>query len=111
MEDPVPVADLTPASGTLTDWFIVFLCEITSDPATTFDKKVSDLLALGCDYLGLEFGILAAIEGDTYSVLHAHSPGPSVQPGQVFSLADTYCAQTIAAVGPIGFTRVNGPAR
>ena len=111
MEDPVPVADLTPASGTLTDGFIVGLCEITSDPATTFDKKVSDLLALGCDYLGLEFGILAAIEGDTYSVLHAHSPGSSVQPGQVFSLADTYCAQTIAAVGPIGFTRVKGSAR
>ena len=111
MEDPVPVTDPTPASATLTEGFIVGLSEITSDPATTFDKKVSALLALGCDYLRLEFGILATIDGDTYSVLHAHPPDSSIQPGQVFSLADTYCAQTIAAAGPIGFTRAKGSER
>jgi K+-sensing histidine kinase KdpD len=90
---------------------VVQLSDITSDPATSFERKISDLLALGCEYLQLEIGILSTIEGDSYSVLHAHSPDGTVRPGQVFALSDTYCEQTIAASGPIGFSQASGSDR
>ena len=100
-----------PDRTTLTESFIVHLSEITSDPTTSLDRKISSLLALGCDYLRLEVGILSTIEGDTYSVLHAYPPDATVKRGQVFSLSDTYCEQTIVAPGPIGFTQATGSPR
>ena len=101
----------TPDGSVVAESFVVQLSDITSNPATSFERKISDLLALGCEYLHLEIGILSTIEGDSYSVLHAHSPDGTVRPGQVFALSDTYCEQTIAASGPIGFAQASGSDR
>lgn len=86
--------------------FALDLFEIASDPDTSFERKVQDFLCLGCERFDLEIGILAEIENNKYTVRHVCSPTDSLQPGQSFDLADTYCEQTLAAPGPIGFNHV-----
>ena len=86
--------------------FALDLFEIASDPDTSFEQKVQDFLCLGCERFNLEIGILAEIENNKYTVRHVCSPTDSLQPGQSFDLADTYCEQTLAAAGPVGFNHV-----
>ena len=86
--------------------FALDLFEIASDPETSFEHKVQDFLCLGCERFDLEIGILAEIENNKYTVRHVCSPTDSVRPGQSFDLADTYCEQTLAAAGPVGFNHV-----
>ena len=91
-----------------TESFFTNLNEITSDPATTFEQKISRILAIGCRYLSLEFGILAEIEDSTYRIVRAHSPDDSLHPGETFSVSDTFCEETIVSATPVGFTRASG---
>jgi signal transduction histidine kinase len=89
-----------------TEPFATGLLEITADPTTSFERKVQDLLVLGCEQFGLEIGILAEIEGQKYTIRQVNAPDDSLQPGESFDLSNTYCEQTVAAAGPIGFGSV-----
>ena len=91
--------------------FITRLSDITSDPDSSFEAKVGSILALGCDRLGLEFGILAEVAGDQYLILQVHPPDGVLETNQQFSVADTYCEETIRSGQPIGFTRASGSDR
>lgn len=53
-------------------------------------------LEVGAAHLGLEFGIISHIEGDTYHVVSQVSPPDTLQDGQTFPFGQTYCSMTIA---------------
>ena len=84
------------------------LYEITAHHDTGFPDKVRQLLAIGCDRLGLDIGILSNIVGNRYRVVHQVSP-PSVplEDGAEFDLPITYCSITLAADKPVGFEHVS----
>ncbi|MCH7491382.1 MAG: hypothetical protein IID05_11890 [Gemmatimonadetes bacterium] len=54
MKDGGSVAPSTPDGTSSTESFFTNLNEITSDPATTFEQKISRILAIGCHYLSLD---------------------------------------------------------
>ena len=100
-----------PDSETNAESFITNLLEVVSSPGTTFEQKVQDILALGCEHLDLEFGILSEIDGDRYVVRQVCSQEGILRPGQTFDLSETFCERTVAATEPVGFTAAGGTER
>jgi PAS domain S-box-containing protein len=53
-------------------------------------------LAIGAEYLGLEFGIVSHVEADDYTVIAQVSPPGTLYDGQHFPFGVTYCSITLA---------------
>ncbi len=64
-------------------------------------------LALGCEYLGMPFGIISRIQGDSYEICFQQSPEGTLQDGQRFPLGDTYCNITLQADDVVAFARID----
>ncbi len=73
------------------------LYDISTDQRRTTDQKIQAILDLGAQHFSLEFGIVARIESDEYTVDYAVSPDRSLERGSVFRLNDTYCVHTLTA--------------
>lgn len=69
--------------------------DITTDDNRSVDERIDGVLELGTDYLGLDIGICSAIDGNEYTVEHAADPTGTVQPGDRFDLAETYCESVV----------------
>ena len=54
-----------------------------------------DHLETGKRLLGMPTGMISRIEGNSYRVLAVSSPLDSLQPGQVYPLANLYCEQVV----------------
>ncbi len=74
------------------------LYEVVASSADV-DVQLSEALRIGTELLGLEVGIISRIEGDTYTVLYAHTPDGSLKRGQKFAFSQTYCDLTYQANG------------
>lgn len=66
------------------------------EPDLGFEDKVSQLLALGADALGLELGIVSRIEHPFYECLFVHGPEWAPPSGATFDVDGTYCLHTLS---------------
>ncbi|MDX1757784.1 MAG: PAS domain S-box protein, partial [Marinobacter sp.] len=73
------------------------LSAIRIDARSDLQSCLREGLSLGCEYLRLPFGIISAIDQDDYTVQVQVSPDGSLQDGQTFSLASSYCSLTLDA--------------
>ena len=72
-------------------------------------EALPELLALGCDRLGLELGVYTHIENGRSSALAIHGPADSpIKPGDEFELAETPCHAAIGSEAPVAIERVSG---
>ncbi len=87
------------------NWALRQLYEITADPERSFEEKVTELLELGRERLGLEVGFVASVdtESDQFEVVHA-TANDRVRPGKTAPLSETYCRQTIETMEPLVLT-------
>lgn len=67
------------------------------EPDLPFCDKVGRLLELGSAALGLELGIVSAIEDRTYTCSFVHGPDWAPAPGTRFDVDGTYCLHTLQA--------------
>lgn len=58
---------------------------------------ITSALALANELLGTTIGIVSAVDGDTYRVVHVAAPPGVLEVNQTFSLGATYCCLTLAA--------------
>ncbi|MBY6154202.1 PAS domain S-box protein [Vannielia litorea] len=93
--DSVPEGDL-PADARH-DHALRQLFYLSLDPDLAFSKKVSELLALGCEALQLPLGIVSRIEDANYRIDHVEGEDWAPAAGTEFDLAETYCTHTLAA--------------
>ncbi|MBK8750638.1 MAG: GAF domain-containing protein [Candidatus Competibacteraceae bacterium] len=70
-------------------------------------EQIQALLAMGCQRFGLNIGILSHVEGERYEVMQALAPGGEITQGDVFTLGDTYCRETLRAQQPLGFEQAS----
>ncbi|ELY54108.1 multi-sensor signal transduction histidine kinase [Natronococcus amylolyticus DSM 10524] len=91
------------------NWALRQLYEITADPERSFEEKVTELLELGRERLGLEVGFVASVdtEAGQFDVVHA-TANDRVRPGKTAPLSETYCRQTIETMEP--FVLTDAPA-
>lgn len=82
---------------------LLALHKITADQSLTLADKLNKVLALGCETFGLPIGLISKIEGQRYTIDYVRTPGGEIQPGQEFSLGETYCCHALDADGPLAF--------
>lgn len=82
---------------------IRYLYRITADTRTGFEQKVRQLLTLGCSRFGMEIGIVAEVDEDTFTIRHFRAPaelplerGLSLDLGQTFGKVALDAGQTVA---------------
>jgi len=80
---------------------------ITTDEDRSLDATIEAMLALSVDYLDVEIGLFASIDGGQYTVEAIVPDSAPVTAGDSFDLDETYCKQVAAADAPVTFT--NGP--
>lgn len=61
----------------------------------SFDDKLRNILAVGCEFLDLPYGFFTRIEGDTQHVKQAVGDHELLQPGESAPLDRSYCRKTI----------------
>lgn len=77
--------------------------DIVSNSHRSHQEQIRDLLDLATSYLRLDIGILSFIEDSEYTVKNVVSSEDNIEPGDVFSLTDTYCSAVYDADGPVAF--------
>ncbi|MEM7260547.1 MAG: ATP-binding protein [Planctomycetota bacterium] len=85
------------------------LYRITSDSSMKRSERIEAILRMGLDRFDLEVAILARIVGNRYEVVQVVAPEElGLEQGDSFELGDTYCRETMAARGPVGFAMARG---
>ena len=69
--------------------------DISTDDDWAVDERIDAVLELGCEHLGLDIGVLSAIEDTEYTVEQAHAPDGSIQSGEQFDLSETFCDRVV----------------
>ncbi|WP_081192873.1 GAF domain-containing sensor histidine kinase [Halomonas sp. BC1] len=76
------------------------LNEISTSSALSLSEQLNASLALGCDYLGMQIGIVSRIEQGVFEVVAVQAPQHvPLSSGQCLPLANTYCDMTLAQPG------------
>jgi PAS domain S-box-containing protein len=89
------------------------LYQITSAPRTdplnrlsTFDLRLQELLAMGCQQFDLSVGILSNIQSENYRIIAIKSSEGSIAKGQIYDLEQTFCIATAMSKEPLYFESV-----
>lgn len=85
-----------------TESSLAALYETLSDRDLTFEDRLGRVLELGCDRLGVDYGFLTRIDGDTQRIVDSRGTHPSLQPGEQCPLSQAYCRKTIRGEGLLG---------
>ena len=77
------------------------LTSIAADTDRSFDEKLTALLELGTDQLGLPIGFLNRLDDDTQHVQQAVGDNPAIQTGASAPRSKSYCRKTVQQSGPL----------
>jgi signal transduction histidine kinase/PAS domain-containing protein/ActR/RegA family two-component response regulator len=78
-------------------------CEVQAARELSYSERLHQLLELGCQWFGLETGMLGRIETDRISVIAAHSLDTGIATGAVFDLPQGDCRQLWLPEGIVSF--------
>ncbi|AAV48366.1 putative 22-domain light- and oxygen-sensing histidine kinase [Haloarcula marismortui ATCC 43049] len=89
--------------------FLERMYEVTTDPETGFEEKISGLLEAGCEHLDLSYGYLSRIDMDDdptpgIHVISTVGSHERIQPGESGLLSESYCHRTIDHEGALALT-------
>ncbi len=81
------------------------LHDVATDPTLTTRGKIEQMLAVGTDRLGTEYGFLARVEDETHEIIAiAGSEERPLEPGMRRPLSATYCRHTLDSDGTLSIT-------
>ena len=69
--------------------------DISTDDTRAVDDQIDTVLELGCKQLGFDIGMFSHIEDTEYTVEQVTAPDDSIQPGEQFTLGETFCARVV----------------
>ncbi|WP_445301454.1 response regulator [Microcoleus sp. Pol10D4] len=77
------------------------LYEVTATQNLNFEQRIQALIDMGCENFGLESGILARVQDNTYEVMVVRSPDGVLKPGDVFDIKETLCCEALDTNEPL----------
>ena len=80
------------------------LHEIASNTELTIEDKIGEMLAFGCERLGVSDGFLTRITAETQEIIQAVGDHDSLEPGETTPLEEAYCRRTIQQDDPLTVT-------
>ncbi|GAB4535887.1 MAG: hypothetical protein Tsb0014_23220 [Pleurocapsa sp.] len=84
------------------------LYQLTARQHLSFSVRIESILTMGCQQFALDVGILSKIDGEIYKIVAVKHPVKSnleIAKGEIFSVEDTCCQQTLQAEYPISFNQ------
>ncbi|MEG3868419.1 response regulator [Microcoleus sp. Z1_B2] len=82
------------------------LYEVTATQNLNFEQRIQALIEMGCQNFGLESGILARVQDNTYEVMVARSPDRVLKPGDVFDIKETLCCEALDTNEPLNIEHI-----
>ncbi|UAW98448.1 PAS domain-containing protein [Halopseudomonas nanhaiensis] len=82
------------------------LNDMAAEPSLELQTRLRNALRLGCEYLGLNVGIVSRIEDDDFLIFAQQSPEGSLQDGDRFDLGQTFCSLVIEQKDVLDLTRI-----
>ena len=82
------------------------LYEVTATQNLNFEQRIQALIEMGCQNFGLESGILARVQDNTYEVMVARSPDRVLKPGDVFDIKQTLCCEALDTNEPLNIEHI-----
>jgi PAS domain S-box-containing protein len=76
------------------------------DQSLDHTAKIDRVLADATAYFRMEFGVLAEVKGDCYTVKYSDCPDNEIEPGTRFDITNTYCWHVLQADAPRYFHHV-----
>lgn len=77
------------------------LYEITAARHLSFEQRIQRLLAMGCELLNLEFGVLGRVQNSRYEVIAIQAPNNALNIGDVFDIKQTLCCEVLDTDEPL----------
>ncbi|MEG4503764.1 PAS domain S-box protein [Microcoleus sp. F8_C2] len=77
------------------------LYEVSATHNLNFEQRIQALIDMGCQNFGLESGILARVQDNTYEVMVARSPDRALKRGYVFDIKQTLCCEALDTNEPL----------
>ncbi|WP_436901847.1 PAS domain-containing protein [Halovenus halobia] len=68
---------------------------VMAKPDVSTETRLTELLEVGCQTLGLDIGIVSHIEDSEYTVEAVHGPSADIEAGDQYDLQSTYCEQVV----------------
>lgn len=78
------------------------LYEVTSNPNAVFEEKITDVLRIGREYLGVDYGMVNKVEKDTLSVEYISGGNEFFNTGTSCPLGMSYCREAVVSDGLLG---------
>ena len=74
---------------------------VTADTELAFEEQLSELLKIGCERLGTEYGYVAKIDTDerVQEIVAAQGTHEHLEPGETVPLEQAYCRRTVQSEG------------
>ncbi len=77
------------------------LYQVVATQNLTFEQRVQQLLAMGCQLFNVEFGLLGRIQAGYYTVMAARSPDHILTLGDRFEVDQTFCCEVLDTAEPL----------
>lgn len=77
------------------------MSHVTADSEASFDEKISRLIGLGREYLGLSYGFLAEVSGGEKRIVSASGPSQLAKPEETYPISGAYCGRTFHGEGAV----------
>jgi len=82
------------------------LLEVATDGSLGRDEKMTRLLEVGRERLGLEVGFLSRVDGDAVTVKAVSGDHPDLQAGETAPLSSTHCRRVVESEDPVALENV-----
>ena len=80
------------------------LRRLAADVERPFERKLSEALALGCSYLGVEMGFLTRIADDIQETVAVEGENHLIRDGHAWPMSASYCQRVLEEDGPFETT-------
>jgi PAS domain S-box-containing protein len=76
------------------------LYQVTTNLKLSFNERLHNLLDIGCQYFGLDFGLVAQVKGDWCEVIAAQSPDNVLEVGYIYDVNQRFCLEVLKQEHP-----------
>ncbi|HDZ58307.1 MAG TPA: PAS domain S-box protein [Pseudomonas xinjiangensis] len=82
------------------------LNEVAGLPNLDLNERLHQALQIGCNYMGLDIGIVSQIEGQNFTILAQKSPGQTLRDGAVLDVSRTFCSLVLQQKDVLDLTTI-----
>jgi PAS domain S-box-containing protein len=77
------------------------LYQVAMNSQISLNEALFNVLAMGCQYFNLDYGLIAKVEESRYEIIAAKTPNNSINAKDIFDLRQVYCLETLQREDPL----------